>query len=393
MEIARFIPYRGKFRRLFVFYLINVMSRPTLATIHRLALNHNLEVARLRNPQQKIWATVKANAYGHGLLRAMHAFEKADGLALIEPEYAVLLREQGWQKPILLLQGFFDRKDLQFALEHQLSVVIHNEEQLLLLEKDYAQNDVKKRLSVFVKINTGMNRLGFKPEKTAEVCTRLRALAAIGLIDSMTLMTHFANADQTDVMQKVSVAEQLHRLLSCSQDLNLPYSVANSSAHLLHDMKLLTTWVRPGIMLYGATPSEHYKASDLNLQAAMTLSSELISIQNLAVGDSVGYASLFTVDKPIKIGVVACGYADGYPRHAPTGTPILVDGVRTRTLGRVSMDMLAVDLTPCQEAHVGSSVTLWGRGLPIDEVAHSAGTIAYELMCALAPRVKVVEGD
>jgi alanine racemase len=249
-------------------------------------------------------------------------------------------------------------------------------------------------IDVHLKMNTGMNRLGFRPEEFRAAYARLRAIPGIR---NITLMTHFANADELE-HPRLSIGEQVRRFRLGADGLEGERSLSNSGG-VLHQAELLSgstselqnDWVRPGIMLYGGTPGGR-SAKAYGLLPTMTLRSEIIGIQQLEAGDSVGYGSRFQASGPTTVGVVACGYADGYPRHAEHGTPVIVDGVRTRLIGRVSMDMMTVDLTPIANARVGSKVTLWGDGLPIDEVAQAAGTIGYELMCALAPRVRVTEG-
>ncbi|GAA4028293.1 alanine racemase [Actimicrobium antarcticum] len=344
-------------------------------------MQHNLHVARQQAPAAHLWAVVKANAYGHGLERGMRGFAAADGLALVEPDAAVRLRELGWTKPILLLEGCFDAIDFKLAALHGVEVAIHSSQQIGWLE----QTRFEAPINVHLKMNSGMNRLGFMPVDFAAAYQRLRSHRSVG---SISLMTHFANADQSDP-PALPMAEQLRRFHIGSLGIDAPVSLANSAALLQHH-DLVSNQVRPGIMLYGATPSAK-PAARLGLRSAMTLQSELIGIQHILPGEAVGYGSRFVADAPMTIGVVACGYADGYPRHAPTGTPVLVDGVRTRLIGNVSMDMLTVDLTPIATAHHGSCVTLWGDALPIDEVAQAAGTIGYELMCAIAPRVRMTE--
>jgi alanine racemase len=348
-------------------------------------MQHNLARARACAPQARIWAVVKANAYGHGLERGMRGFVSADGLALIETENALRLRELGWVKPILLLEGIFDTSDIPLLAEHNINSTVHCIEQVKMLE--YTQ--LYRPIDVHLKMNTGMNRLGFPPEAFAAAYQRLRAIPGIR---NITLMTHFANADELE-HPRLSIAEQVRRFRLGADGVAGERSLSNSggvlhTAELVHELQ--SDWVRPGIMLYGGTPGGR-SARDYGLVPTMTLKSEIIGIQQLAPGDSVGYGSRFQAERAMPVGVVACGYADGYPRHAEHGTPVLVDGVRTTLVGRVSMDMMAVDLSPVPNAHVGSKVTLWGDGLPIDEVAHAAGTIGYELMCALAPRVRVAE--
>ena len=362
------------------------MPRPLVATIDISALRHNLAVARRRAAGAKVWAVVKGDAYGHGLARGLQGFADADGLALIEPDYALRLREMGWRKPILLLEGFFDRDDLLAALQHDFQVVVHCIEQIALLETVLPRHS-HAQLDVHLKMNSGMNRLGFIPDAYHDAHARLRKLAAIR---SISLITHLANADDAD-NPALPLARQLANFAEGAQDLPGQRSIANSAADLLHP-EAAADWVRAGVMLYGGTPCAS-PAAEFGLLPAMTLRSEIIGVQHLDAGDAVGYGSRFVAPQPMRIGVVACGYADGYPRHAPSGTPVLVNGVRTATLGRISMDMLMVDLSGIADADVGSQVVLWGRDLPIDEVANAAGTIGYELMCALAPRVRVEQID
>lgn len=355
------------------------MPRPILATIDISAMRSNLCVAKTHAWPARVWAVVKANGYGHGLANALRGFAAADGLAVVEPDAAVRLREMGWRKPVLLLEGCFDRQDLETVSGYLLDTVVHCEAQLAMLEKFPLRSPV----DVHLKINSGMNRLGFRPEHIASAHARLRALPGVGQI---VLVTHFANADD-EANPAMPLAEQVRRTRMAAAGLDAPLSMCNSAADLLHG-ELAERWVRPGIMLYGATPGVR-TAAGFGLLPAMTLSSRLIAVQEIVAGEAVGYGSRFIAQRSMRIGVVACGYADGYPRHAPDGAPVLVDGVRCTLAGRVSMDMMTVDLSAAPAAQQGSEVTLWGAGLPIDEVAQAAGTIGYELMCAVAPRVAV----
>ena len=364
------------------------MPRPIVAKIDTRALAHNLAVAKRLAGHARVWAVIKANAYGHGLLRAAQAFAAADGLAMLDIEEAVQLRHAGETRPLLLLEGFFDSADLMQCAAHQLTPVIHCTEQLALLSTATLQAP----LDVYLKINTGMHRLGFSVDTVPEVW---RALCGLKQVRHITLMTHFANADGD---QAPSVTTQLQRFEHATQGLqtaagqHVMRSLANSAA-LVRFAQTQADWVRPGILLYGCSPfafaQTDQRAEVLGLQPAMTLQSRLIAVQSLAKGQSVGYGASFTAPHPMRIGIVACGYADGYPRHAPTGTPVLVQEKRTHLVGRVSMDMLAIDLTNIPNAGVAAPVTLWGVGLSADEVASHAGTIAYEMLCALAPRVPV----
>jgi len=357
------------------------MPRPLVATIDVSAMRHNLHVIKAAVPAARVWAVVKANAYGHGLERAMRGFSAANGLALIEPEAAASLRELGWKKPILLLEGFFDETDARLAEKCQLQVTVHCQEQISLLEK----LSLKSKIDVHLKMNSGMNRLGFTPESYRQAYLRLRSIPCIG---NIALITHFANADDAD-NPGLSLWTQINRFQQATAGIDAECSLSNSAATLLHP-EIPNDWVRPGIALYGGSPGGK-SAKELGLQPVMTLTSEIIDIQSLRPADVVGYGSRFATENPLVVGVVAGGYADGYPRHAPDGTPVLVDGFKTRMIGRISMDMMTVDLTGIPTARVGSKVTLWGEGLPIDDVANAAGTVGYELMCALAPRVAVVE--
>lgn len=354
------------------------MPRPIRATIDISSLRNNLAVARSHSGSARTWCVVKANAYGHGLANAAAAWrDSADGFALLDLNEAVQLRESGIRQPILLLEGAFEAADLRCISEYELTPVIHHADQVAMI----VGAALPARLPVYLKANSGMNRLGLSAEEWPAALSALRACPRIGQI---TLMTHFADADG-----ERGIDWQLRRFDALCARMDLPRSLANSAA-LLRYPEANADWVRPGIMLYGGSPfPARQSAARLGLRPAMTLRSELISVRDLEPGDSVGYGCTFTAQRPMRIGVVACGYADGYPRHAPTGAPINVGGQMTVTLGRVSMDMLAADLTSLPQAGVGTPVVLWGEGCPADDVAMAAGTISYELFCGLAPRVPV----
>ncbi|HSM98488.1 MAG TPA: alanine racemase [Gallionella sp.] len=352
------------------------MTRPIQARIDLSALESNLQVAR-RATAARLMSVIKADGYGHGLLRAAEALAATDGYALLDIRDAVRLREAGFRQTILLLEGFFGADELPVIAEYDLSCVIHNAAQIAMLDAHPGNGS----LDVWLKVNSGMNRLGFAPLQVAQAMDRLRRQRAVR---DITLMTHFANADE---------ARGIAGPLALFNDVAAPYRAARSlanSAALLRYPATHGDWVRPGIMLYGASPFADVSAQQLGLKPAMTLSSRIIATQQLRAGDEVGYGALFRAGHAMRIGIVACGYADGYPRHAANGTPILVEGQRTVTLGRVSMDMLYVDLSALPQADVGSRVVLWGEGLAVEEVAQAAGTVSYELMCALTPRVPVV---
>jgi alanine racemase len=361
------------------------MPRPIQATIHTQALQHNLTVVRRVAPDARVWAVVKANAYGHGIERAFEGLRSADGFALLDLDEAQRIRALGWRGPVLLLEGAFELRDLELCSRLDLWHTVHCEAQIDMLAAH--KTNVPQR--VFLKMNSGMNRLGFAPAQYRAAWTRLNALPQV---DEISLVTHFSDADGAKGVQ-----DQMAVFARFSEGLPGERSLSNSAALLRHPVSVAgSDWIRPGIAVYGSSPDfpEHHIA-DWDLQPTMTLAAKIIAVQAIHTGDSVGYGSSFVAPAPMRIGVVACGYADGYPRICPTGTPVLVDGVHTQTVGRVSMDMITVDLTPVPAAHAGSEVTLWGKAhngavLAIDEAAHSASTVGYELMCALANRVPVV---
>ncbi len=355
------------------------MPRPIRATISRAALAHNLTVAKRHAESAKVWAVIKANAYGHGLERAARALEAADGLAVLDFQEAARLRIAGITKPILMLEGFFNPGDLALAHKYGLTPVIHNPEQVEMLRRSTLPGEI----DVYVKVNSGMNRLGFGVESLRPAYNAVRMHRRVR---NVTLMTHFAEADG---------AGGIKAQLDWFNELVKPFeaqsrSLANSAA-LLRFPEARGDWVRPGIMLYGCSPFADKSAGELGLRPAMTLTSEIVATQHLQQGERIGYGFAYEAVGEMTIGVVACGYADGYPRHAPNGTPVLVNGKRARIVGRVSMDMLTVDISDIPEAYIGTPVTLWGEGLSADEVAAAAGTLSYELLCKLTARVPVEE--
>ena len=373
---------------------IPAMTRPIEALVHAGALAANLATLRAAAGGARVFAVVKADAYGHGIDRVFAALSGADGFALLDLDEAVRLRDLGWRGPVLLLEGCFDARDLELCSRLSLWHTVHSAEQIDRL----AVHKTERPHRVVLKVDTGMGRLGFPTAAARAAWLRLEALPQV---ESIVLATHFANADAGD--GDATVAEAVRAFEAATGDLPGERSLANSAATLRFAAarpEVRGDWVRPGIALYGSSPDAGRTSADgWGLAPAMTLRASLIAVRDLAAGAAVGYGSVFTAERPIRIGTVACGYADGYPRVAPgsnaAGTPVLVDGVRTRTVGRVSMDMLAVDLTPVPAAAVGSEVVLWGRAsaahggavLPVDEVAAAAGTLGYELLCARAPRV------
>ncbi|MFW1945475.1 alanine racemase [Acinetobacter guillouiae] len=368
------------------------MPRPITAVIHQDALLHNLNVARQFMPQSKVFTVVKANAYGHGIERVYDAFKSADGFALLDIDEAKRLRTSGWTGPILLLEGIFSADDLLDCEKYQLSFSLHNEDQVNWLEQFKSQslkdNPAQMQFDVFLKMNTGMNRLGFKPDAYRAMWQRLKQF---DVVKSITHMMHFSDADGERLGQS-GIAYQQAIFEQTIQDLDGERSVSNSAAILRHSQDLRSDYIRSGIMLYGSSPDyPTHSIQDWNLKPSMSLRSEIIAIQDLQPSETVGYGSRFTATQAMKIGIVACGYADGYQRIS-MDAPVLVNSVRTQTIGRVSMDMLAVDLTHIPDARVGSEVVLWGQSsngtvLPIDEVAASSGTVGYELMCGVTARV------
>ncbi|MDP2752151.1 MAG: alanine racemase [Rhodocyclaceae bacterium] len=336
------------------------------------ALRHNHRMARQHAGEStRLWCVVKADAYGHGLMRTAEALtDLADGFALIELEGAIALRQAGFRQPILMLEGFYHADELSLFAHHDLTPVLHSPPQI--------ETFLKRPLpTAYLKLNTGMNRLGLNE------CEFTYAFNALRHVTDVTVMTHFADAD--DIRGVDWQMTRLTALWTALGDPLVKTSLANSAA-LLRYPKTVGHWARPGIMLYGSSPFQEVAAAALDLQPVMTLESEVIALRDLKQGERIGYGGTFTAEKPMRIAMVACGYGDGYPRHATTGTPILVGHQRTRTLGRVSMDKLCVDITGRTDVNFGTSVILWGKGLPVEEVAAAAGTITYELFCAATSR-------
>jgi alanine racemase len=359
------------------------MTRPVRARIDLGALQHNYELARRVAPQSRLMAVIKANAYGHGAVRVAHALPEADAFALASVEEAVQLREAGVSRSLVLLEGVFDAEDLSAAVEYDLQPVVHSLEQVDWLEQTRAA--LPKNL--WLKADTGMHRLGVPLEEVAAASRRLSSLArARG--GSLRLMSHLACADE---LQHPANEQQLAAFAAIDAA-GAERSLANSAA-LLSRPDMHFDWVRPGIMLYGASPFEPGVERPTGLQAVMTLQSRLIAVYSRRRGESIGYGLGWTCPEAMPVGVVAGGYGDGYPRHAPSGTPVLVDGREVPLIGRVSMDMICVDLRTLPDARVGDPVQMWGSGLPVETVAAHAGTISYELLCNVSARVPRDYGD
>ncbi|MDA7087013.1 alanine racemase [Pseudomonas sp. SA3-5] len=346
--------------------------RPARALIDLQALRHNYRLAR-EVTGAKALAVIKADAYGHGAVRCAQALEaEADGFAVACIEEALALREAGIRAPILLLEGFFEADELALIEQHDLWCVVHALWQVEAIERA----SLRKPLNVWLKLDSGMHRVGLFPE---DYQAAYRRLLATGQVAKIVLMSHFARADELDCPRST---EQLAVFEQARQGLAAEISLRNSPA-VLGWPQVPSDWVRPGIMLYGATPFEQDQAVAARLQPVMTLESKVISVRELPVGEPVGYGARFVTERPTRVGVVAMGYADGYPRHAPTGTPVLVDGQPSRLIGRVSMDMLCVDLSDLPGAGLGSRVELWGKQVLASDVAIRAGSIPYQLFCNL----------
>ena len=346
--------------------------RPARALIDLEALRHNYRIAR-EVTGAKALAVIKADAYGHGAVRCAQALEaEADGFAVACIEEALELRAAGIKAPVLLLEGIFEADELALIVEHDFWCVVHSLWQLEAIE----QAALSKPITVWLKLDSGMHRVGLHPKDYAAAYQRL---LASGKVAKIVLMSHFARADE---LHEQSSADQVAVFEAARQGLTAEVSLRNSPA-VLGWPQIHSDWVRPGIMLYGATPFEEANAMAERLQPVMTLESKVICVRELPAGEPIGYGARFITDKPMRIGVVAMGYADGYPRHAPTGTPVLVAGKRSRILGRVSMDMLCIDLTDVPEAGLGSTVELWGKTILASEVAKWADTIPYQIFCNL----------
>ena len=362
------------------------MSRPITAVIHQAALRNNLAVARGMMPDSQVFAVVKANAYGHGIERVYDAFQQADGFALLDIAEAKRVRALGWRGQIMLLEGLFDVQDLYDCTELDLSFTVHSQYQIDWLQ----QFEGSAQFDVFLKMNSGMNRLGFSPDAYRTAWHSLKQLACV---KSITHMTHFSDADG-ERLGEPGILYQQKVFEDTINDLPGQRSISNSAAILRYPQQLHSDYIRSGIMLYGSSPDyPAHSIQDWQLQPTMSLRSKIIAVQEIKNGESIGYGSHFIAPEPLKLGIVACGYADGYQRISKTGTPVLVNSVRTQTLGQVSMDMLAVDLRHIPDADIGSEVVLWGTSstgqvLAIDEVAASSGTVGYELMCAVTARVQ-----
>lgn len=352
------------------------MSSGPLVTVDAAALRNNLAVVRRFAPGARIIAAVKANAYGHGLVHAARALAGADAFGVARVEEGLALRAASLTQPIVVLEGAFDAHQLAAAAQHDLQLAVHTFEQIAMLEQ-YAGTH---RFAVWLKVDTGMNRLGFRVEETEAALARLKNCAALG---TLRLLTHLASAENSGGLE---TRLQLDRFRALSEPLRVERSIANS-AGIIAWPDTHADWVRPGLMLYGASPFSDRSAADLGLLAAMTFTTQLIAVRNVAAGEGIGYNGIWRAKRRSRIGVAAVGYGDGYPRCMHAGAPALLRGREVSVVGRVSMDMTMLDVTDLPDAAVGDEVTLWGKGLPAERVAQFADTIAYELFCRIAERV------
>jgi len=353
------------------------------AHINLTSLRHNFDKVLKCSPSTQVLAVIKANGYGHGLTRVANALSTADGFAVTNVEEAITLREAGIEQRILVLEGFVSTKELDIMRHHHVDAVIHHETQIELLEHAKSGSMV----TVWLKADTGMHRLGLSLTRLANAWHRLRACANVTL--PIFLMSHLAAADE---WQNTDTEKQIRNFLSLSSGFKNTVSVANSAA-ILAWPETRVGWVRPGIMLYGISPFPNETAGEFGLLPVMTLSTRLIAINQIPKGEAVGYGRTWVCPEDMPVGVAAIGYGDGYPRHAPSGCPVLVNGKRVPLIGRVSMDMITVDLRSQPDARVGDQVVLWGKGLPVEEVAKLSGTIGYELVCGVTPRVEFITRD
>ena len=346
------------------------------------AARHNLIQVKRYAPGNKIMAVIKANAYGHGITRMARVLETADAFAVARVDEGVRLRNAGFKQAITVLQGFVCEEELELLLQHQLGSVVHTPQQIAILQQHTGTNS---RLKVWLKMDTGMNRLGFKGHDFAAAYQQLLSCALVQ--QPINLITHFANAD--DLLDD-KTRRQIEVFTNAIKDFPGECSIANS-AGIIGWPHVVSGWVRPGLMLYGCSPFAGKTGSDFGLKPIMSLHSRLIAVKDVAAGESVGYSGLWQCDRPTRLGVISIGYGDGYHRHTKSGAPVLVNGQRVPLIGRVSMDMITVDLNSQPLAAPGDPVTLWGDALPIEEIARYADTIPYTLLCGITQRVRIVE--
>jgi len=358
------------------------MGSAPRAVIDLTALRHNLERVRTLAPNSRILAVVKANAYGHGLFRIVTALGTAvDGLAVARVGEGVSLRQAGISSSIVVLEGCTDQQELNLAATNRLEMVVHNLEQIKLLQ----QQKLNYPVVCWLKMDTGMHRLGLPLNSALATYQELESCNSV--LGKPRLMTHFANADD---LADPTTKNQWQLFQTITSELDAETSCANSGA-ILGWPETHADWVRPGIMLYGVSPFMNGRPEDYGLQPVMSLQSQLIAINHYKKGDAIGYSGTWVCPEDMAVGVVSIGYGDGYPRHAVSGTPVLLNGQRVPLVGRVSMDMISLDLRTCPEARVGDPVTLWGADLPVEEIAEAANTIPYQLLCGVTARVDFIE--
>jgi len=357
------------------------MSSAPRAVIDLTALRHNLSQVRKHAPNSRILAVVKANAYGHGLFRIVKTLRAdVDALAVARVGEGVSLRQAGISSPVVVLEGCIDQQELNLAVDNQLEIVAHNNEQIKLLQQNHSSPVV-----CWLKVDTGMHRLGFSVDSAVAAYQELASCNSV--LSRPRLMTHFSNADD---LADLTTNNQWQLFQTVTSELDAEVSCANSGA-ILGWPETHADWVRPGIMLYGVSPFVNSRPETYDLQPVMTLQSQLIAINHYKKGDAIGYSGTWICPEDMSIGVVSIGYGDGYPRHAKSGTPVLINGKRVPLIGRVSMDMITLDLRTCPEAQVGDQAILWGAGLPVEEIAEAANTIPYQLLCSVTARVDFVE--
>jgi alanine racemase len=359
------------------------MSLAAYAVLNLDALQHNLAKVREYAPKAKVMAVIKANAYGHGLSRVAEALQGAEVFAVARVDEAIRLRQDGVENRIAVLEGFSCAEELNDILYYRLEAVIHAEHQLTLLKEVKSE----KTFTAWLKLDTGMNRLGFD---TAVFDQAYQQLQQSNVIEKpIHLMTHLANADD---LQDTKTSDQLELFYKSVKKYSSELSIANS-AGILGWPDALSDWVRPGLMLYGVSPFSGKMGAEFDLRPVMSLHSKIIAIKQVKPGDTVGYGGLWRCQKPTLLGIIAIGYADGYPRYAEHETPVLVNGIRVPLIGRVSMDMITVDLTDHPDSKPGDPVVLWGEDLPVEEIAACADTISYTLLCGITQRVQIVEQE
>lgn len=361
------------------------MIRLIRALIDTAALRHNLGTIRAYAPGAKIMAVVKANAYGHGLVSTALALADADAFAVARLEEGIALRSAGVRAPVVLLEGIFSAEQLAEAAHHGFELVVHDPLQLKLLEAHRGS----ERFVIWIKVDTGMNRLGFRPEAFPDALARLRALTVPAL--ELRLMTHLARADERDMWMTREQVASFDRAIAAAGAggaNRLATSIGNS-AGILGWPNAHGDWVRPGLALYGVSPFGGETADKHGLKPVMTLETTVITVRKVKQGETVGYAGSWRADRESAIAILAAGYGDGLPRHLGNGTPVQIGGARYPLVGRVSMDMIAVDVTGAERIVTGNRAVIWGQGLPVEEIANHADTIPYELLCGVSQRVPI----